>query len=147
MSCNHCPVYFSSQRIAQHLERDIKETLTSIINKNCSCGFQTSQIDEGEFSCRTLQDMVMYRYTCNGELMSIYDQLNIDIMIYCRARLTGNSDTLTPPELLAILQEWVTDDGTFLYTYHGRMRLGLDQHCPLEITSFSQPECNGVTAA
>ena len=66
-------------------------------------------------------------------------------MISYRARLTGSSDTLTPPEFLAILQEWVTNDGTFLYTYHGRMRMGLDQHCPLEITLFSQPECNDVT--
>ena len=84
----------------------------------------------------------MYRYLCDEG--HVYD---IDIMISYRARLTGSSDTLTPPELLAILQEWVTNDGTFLYTYHGRMRLGLDQHCPLEITSFSQPECNGVKAA
>ena len=58
-----------------------------------------------------------------------------------RARLTGSSDTLTPPELLALIQDWVTSDGTFLYTYHGRIRLRLDPHCPLEITSFSQPEC------
>ena len=140
MSCSHCPVYFSSQRMALHLEGDIKETLASIINKNCSCGFQTSQIDEGEFSCRTLQDMVMYRYTHNGERNTV-----TLITISYRAHLTGSSDTLTLPESLSILQEWVTNDGTFLYTYHGRMRLGLDQHCPLEITSFSQPECNGVT--
>ena len=84
----------------------------------------------------------MYRYLCDEG--HVY---YIDIMISYRARLAGSSDTLTPQELRAILQEWVTNDGTFLYTYHGRMRLGLDQHCPLEITSFSQPECNGVKAA
>ena len=63
--------------------------------------------------------------------------------LICRAYLTGNSDTLLSPQLLALIQDWVTKDGTFLYTYHGRIRLGLDPLCPLEITSFSQPECQG----
>ena len=58
-----------------------------------------------------------------------------------RARVTGSSDTLTTPELLATIQDWLTNDGTFLYTYNGRIRLRADPHCPLEITSFSEPEC------
>ena len=57
-----------------------------------------------------------------------------------RAHVTGSTDTLTPPELLAAIQDWLTNDGTFLYTYHGRIRLRADPHCPLEITSFSEPE-------
>ena len=43
--------------------------------------------------------------------------------------------------MLAVIKDWMANDGTFLYTYHGNMRLGLDQDCPLEIASFSQPEC------
>ena len=61
-----------------------------------------------------------------------------------RARLTGSSDTLTPPELLELIQDWVTGEGSFLYTYHGRIRLRLDPQCPLEITSFFQTECRGA---
>ena len=48
---------------------------------------------------------------------------------------------MTVPELLAVISDWMTNDGTFLYTYHGRIRLELDPLCPLEIKSFSQPEC------
>ena len=58
-----------------------------------------------------------------------------------RARLIGNSDTRSTPVLLEVIKDWIVNDGTFLYTYHGNMRLGLDQDCPLEIASFSQPEC------
>ena len=50
-------------------------------------------------------------------------------------------EAVTIPELLKVMKDWMANDGTFLYTYHGNMRLGLDQDCPLEIASFSQPEC------
>ena len=55
--------------------------------------------------------------------------------------LTGRSDTQSIPSLLEVIKDWMANDGTFLYTYHGNMRLGLNQDCPLEIASFSQPEC------
>ena len=58
-----------------------------------------------------------------------------------RARITGTTDTATTPQLLELIQNWILNDATFLFTYHGNMRLGLDRECPLEITSFSQPEC------
>ena len=48
--------------MARHLELDIKQTLADLINKNCSCDFQFSQIDEGEFSCRAIEEgSVIYR--------------------------------------------------------------------------------------
>ena len=62
-----------------------------------------------------------------------------------RARLIGNSDTRSTPVLLEVIKDWMTNDGTFLYTYNGNMRLGLDQDCLLEIASFSQPECGKKT--
>ena len=58
-------VYFStlsSQSIAENLEQDIKKTLSSVINENCSCDFRQSHISHGEFSCQTQQDNhVIYR--------------------------------------------------------------------------------------
>ena len=45
------------------------------------------------------------------------------------------------PALLGQIQYWMKSDGTFLYTYHGNLRLGVDPLCPLEIEKLSQPEC------
>ncbi|CAI8021146.1 Neurotrypsin, partial [Geodia barretti] len=56
--------------------------------------------------------------------------------VSCRSIADGHVST----ELLEVMKDWMANDGTFLYTYHGNMRLGLDQDCPLEIASFSQPE-------
>ena len=64
---------------------------------------------------------------------------------FLRARLTGNSNTHNPPLLLRAIGDWIASDGTFLYTYHGNMRLEIDKDCPLEITSFSQTECRKAT--
>ena len=61
-----------------------------------------------------------------------------------RAQLTGNCDTLTIPEILELIREWIARDGTFLYTYHGNMRLEMDRDCPLEISLFSEPECRNT---
>ena len=49
--------------MADHLERDLKQALVTVVNKHCNCGFQTLQIEEGEFSCRNVVDgHVVYRY-------------------------------------------------------------------------------------
>ena len=62
---------------------------------------------------------------------------------YCRARLQGSNDTLDIPNLLSLVKGWMECDGTFLSTYHGRIRLGVDPVCPVEIEKFSEPECQG----
>ena len=72
--------------------------------------------------------------------------LKLHIKYDFRARLTGSSDTQSVPVLLEVISDWIRSDGTFLYHYNGRMRLGLDKDCPLEITSFSQPECRKNSA-
>ncbi|CAI8023924.1 hypothetical protein GBAR_LOCUS13950 [Geodia barretti] len=114
----HCSTWYEDKHMSRHLELDVKQTLTNLINKNCSCDFKISEIDLGEFSCRSIEKgYVLYR-----------------------ARLTGRSDTQNIHSLLEVIKDWMANDGTFLYTYHGNMRLGLDQDCPLEIASFSQPE-------
>ena len=50
--------------MATYLDQDIKRRMTDIINEKCNnCNFQTSQIDKGEFSCRTIKDGdVIYRF-------------------------------------------------------------------------------------
>ena len=60
-----------------------------------------------------------------------------------RARVTTSIATLPTSELLAPIQDWLTNDGTFLFTAYGRIRLRADPHCPLEIGSFTDPECGG----
>ena len=50
------------QHMSRYLEQNIKTSLTNLINKNCSCNFQTSQIDLGEYSCRSIEaGHVIYR--------------------------------------------------------------------------------------
>ena len=66
-------------------------------------------------------------------------------MFECRAQLTAT--VYTAEQLLAMLQDWLTTDGTFLFTYNGRTRLRLNPNClPLAIASFSAPEC-GLSVA
>ena len=56
--------------MSSHLEENIKQTLTNLINKNCSCDFQIFQIDEGEFSCRSGNDgYVTYRWELELKLV------------------------------------------------------------------------------
>ena len=56
--------------MSRHLELDIKRTLTNLINKNCSCNFQISEIDLGEFSCRSMEDgYVLYRSARDSEVL------------------------------------------------------------------------------
>ena len=38
-----------------------------------------------------------------------------------RAHVTGSTDAITPPELLAAIQDWLTNVGVLLYTYDGRI--------------------------
>ena len=64
-------------------------------------------------------------------------------MYACRAHLVGSSDTLNNSELLSPIQNWLYNEGTFIYTYHGQIRVRADSKCPLEINSFSEPECGG----
>lgn len=55
--------YSFTQRMATYLDQDIKRCLTDIVNDKCNCSFQTSHIDKGEFSCRTIKDGdVIYRF-------------------------------------------------------------------------------------
>ena len=61
----------------------------------------------------------------------------------CRAHLIGSSNTLNISQLLTPIQNWLYNDGTFIYTYHGQIRVRADPNCPLEVNSFSDPECGG----
>ena len=64
------------------------------------------------------------------------------IFVECRARVADGSDTILLPDVLSSIQDWMINDGTLLYTHYGNIRLRVDPTCPLEITSFSDYECN-----
>ena len=48
---------------------------------------------------------------------------------------------MTAPALLRMMQDWVSTNGTLLYTYPVDLELKVDPRCTLEIDSFSEPEC------
>lgn len=139
ITCTHV------QKIATHLEKNIKETIVTVIESNCNCNFISLMIDQGEFSCQTSSSGVTYRQVMLWSLVNTKNSLHSTNSCYYshynRARITGSSETLSAPEILAHMQDWLTNDGTFLYTYHARIRLRVDPHCPLKIKSFSEPEC------
>ena len=45
--------------------------------------------------------------------------------------------------MLYALDQWLVNDGTFVYNYNSRIRLRADHECPLTIDSFCEPECKG----
>ena len=57
-----------------------------------------------------------------------------------RAYILSNEDTIVTSDVLTLIRDWMANDGTFLYTYYGNIRLRVDPSCPLEIASFSDPE-------
>ena len=61
-----------------------------------------------------------------------------------RAYILSNEDTIVTSDVLTLIRDWMANDGTFLYTLHGNIRLRVDPTCPLEITSFSDPECSSA---
>ena len=70
---------------------------------------------------------------------------NCALLIQCRARLTAT--VYTAEQLLAMVQDWASSDGTFLFNYHGRIRLRVNPLCqPLAIDSFTEPECGQSVA-
>jgi hypothetical protein len=105
------------------LESNLKTTLTNAINERCHCDFEEKSIDLGEIS---------YHYTIGRS--AVY-----------RARLTAT--VYTAEQLLAMVQDWASSDGTFLFNYHGRIRLRVNPLCqPLAIDSFTEPECGQSVA-
>ena len=66
--------------------------------------------------------------------------IQVYYLYMCRAYITTSDHNLLP-QMVGAIQDWLSNDGTFLYTYHGRIRLRAIPKCPLEITSFSDPEC------
>ncbi len=94
----------------------IKNGLAAAIRERCNCGFSSSSIDTGEFSCQTTITEVVYR-----------------------SRIIGTSNTFTASELLAFVEDWIATEGTF--TVNDILRLRTSTECPLRIQSFHDPEC------
>ena len=78
-------------------------------------------------------------------LSSPYSVIAHSCYTECRARLTAT--VYTAEQLLAMVQDWASSDGTFLFNYHGRIRLRVNPLCqPLAIDSFTEPECGQSVA-
>ena len=43
--------------------------------------------------------------------------------------------------LLDLIQNWMFESGSFTYTYPSNEEVETDPYCPVEIESFSMPEC------
>ena len=54
----------------------------------------------------------------------------------------GGSDTRSSSQFIRILQDWMSRDGTVLYTYKARVRVWADPLCPLEIESLHTHKCD-----
>ena len=103
------------QSVANWIDRAVKKALTAAIRERCSCNFQSTAIENGEFSCQSTTTHVVYRTMING-----------------------TSDTHTAPQLLNFIEDWIKNEGAFLVGY---FRLRVVPECPLQIQSFYQPEC------
>jgi hypothetical protein len=113
-----CSTWTGDPNLFAALESNLKTTLTNAINERCQCDFEEELIDLGEISC----------------------QFTIGRSAVYRARLT--SKVYTAEQLLAMVQDWASSDGTFLFNYHGRIRQRVNPLCqPLAIDCFTEPEC------
>ena len=102
------------------MENAVKGALTAAIRERCSCDFQSTFIENGEFSCQTTTTHIVYRTMING-----------------------TSDLRTAPQLLNIIEDWIKNEGTFLLD---RFRVRVVPNCFLQIQSFHQPECMNVAS-
>ena len=48
---------------------------------------------------------------------------------------------MTASVLVDLISKWIIESGSFTYTYPIDEEIGVDPNCPLEIESFSAPEC------
>ena len=72
-------------------------------------------------------------------------QQNVALIMHLtsRARIVGSSDVQSSRQLIKILNDWRSTDGTFVYTGgRWRQRVWVDTTCPLQIESLSAPVCN-----
>ena len=85
----------------------------------CQCGFTIQHLSDSEFQCLTDLSEVTFR-----------------------ARLHGTAQT-TSSELIRYIEQWIAGGGSILVE---RVRHFTDSTCqPVEISSFSDPECGTTT--
>ena len=113
---------FHCQDGGDFIDSEVREALAAAVRERCSCDFQATSIEKGEFSCQTITTHVVYRSLING-----------------------TSDVHTASELLDFTEDWIKNEGTL---HVGNFRLRLVPDCPLQIRSFHQPECmNGESTS
>ena len=96
---------------------DIRKSLVSILNAQCTCDITTSHISQGEFSCRSdPTDSVVYR-----------------------ARISG-TPTVSASDLAALIRNWV--EGGSASVMVGSLRLHLDPNCDATLDNIHALDCN-----
>ena len=83
----------------------------------CSCDFTQSNIQNNEFSCRSIEDSVVFR-----------------------AEVIYASFVYTADELVEFISEWV-QTAPSLVVGPARSRVDVDSSCPTELDSFLSKDC------
>lgn len=96
---------------AERFRKSIKQKISSVISKSCSCEFPLSLIEDGVFSCRSFNNYVAYRSKLKGLLAS---------------------------HLLQYLFEGIKMDPSLKVDW---LLLDIHSQCSMRIGSISDPDC------
>ena len=94
--------------------QDILSAVADVVEARCSCGFTAAHIQDNEFSCRSIENTVVFR---------------AEIMYY------GNFNA---GELVGFVSYWV--QGAASIVADGT-RLAVDNSCPTQLDSFLSEDC------
>ena len=93
---------------------DIISAVADIVETRCSCGFTAVNIQDNEFSCRSIENTVVFR----AEIM-----------------YSGNFNA---DELVGFISDWI-QGGASIVT--DGTRLAVDNSCPTQLDSFLSDDC------
>ena len=94
---------------------DIMSAVVELVETMCSCIFTEDDIMNTEFSCRSVENTVVFR----GEI------------VY-------TPDRFTAEDLVVFISQWVQDGASIVVD---GIRLDVDSTCPAELESFSSEDC------
>ena len=83
----------------------------------CSCAFTQDNIQDNEFSCRGIENTVVFR-----------------------AEITYTSFTITAAQLVDFISQWVQSDPSFVVG-PSMSRVNVDTNCPTQLDSFQSDDC------
>ena len=87
----------------------------------CSCTFTQDNIQNNEFSCRGIENTVVFR-----------------------AEITYTSFTITAAQLVDFVSQWVQSAPSFVVG-PSMSRINVDTNCPTQLDSFLSEDCVSMT--